>query len=55
MKEEEKNLQRQIKEEQEQQELVKQKEQSKFGDNQFWADTSLDNQYDLDDLMKELE
>lgn len=35
--------------------MLKEQEKSKFNDNQFWQGGSLENQYDLDELMKDLE
>ena len=48
-------IQKQIREEEEKQELVKEQEKSKFNDNQFWQESSMEGQYDLDELMKDLE
>lgn len=48
-------IQKQIREEEEKQEQIKEQERSKFNDNQFWQETSMENQYDLDELMKDLE
>lgn len=48
-------IQKQIREEEEKQELIKEQEKSKFNDNQFWQESSMENQYDLDELMKDLE
>jgi len=48
-------IQKQIREEEEKQEQIKEQEKSKFNDNQFWQESSMENQYDLDELMKDLE
>jgi hypothetical protein len=48
-------IQKQIREEEEKQELVKEQEKSKFNDNQFWQESSMEGQYDLDELMKDLQ
>ena len=46
---------KQIREEEEKQEQIKEQEKSKFNDNQFWQESNMENQYDLDELMKDLE
>ena len=49
-------LQKQIKEEEEAQELEKQKEESKFNDNQFWNKSGgFEDQFDLDKLMEDMD
>ena len=48
-------IQKQIREEEEKQEQIKEQEKSKFNDNQFWQESNMENQYDLDELMKDLE
>ena len=32
---------------------MKQLEQSKFNDNQYWAENILESQFDIDELMKD--
>ena len=46
-------IQKQIREEEDKLEQIKQLEQSKFNDNQYWADNILESQFDLDELMKD--
>ena len=46
-------IQKQIREEEDKLEQMKQLEQSKFNDNQYWADNILESQFDLDELMKD--
>ena len=48
-------IQRKIREEEERQEQLEQQEKSKFGDNQYWQGSTMENQYDIDDLLKDME